>query len=171
MDILEFFPTKINKAEGETLWNEIEASLRSLYHYEGDLRYFLEHRESTRAGKSVSFNVPVSVTRHSKNGYDPSFDLESPEGARMTAWLSKKNVLGSGKLVLLTLKSYGRRADAKTSSPKPGSGTPRLRTSGIASSPCWAISAISTSPNPAGSALTIATSATALSSSRCDTPQ
>jgi len=125
-DSSEFYPTKMGKADGEALWSEVEASLRSLYRYEGDLRYFLEHWESVREGKSASFSVPVSVTRHSKNGYDPSFDLESPEGARMTAWLSAKNVLGSGKLVLLTLKSYGRRPDAKTSftEARLGSATP-----------------------------------------------
>jgi hypothetical protein len=110
-----FFLTKMNKSEGETLWREIESSLRSFYHYEGDLHYFLEHRESARAGKSITFVVPVSTTRHSKNGYDPSFAFDSPEGVKMRDWLDKKDLLGSGKLILFTLKSYGRRPEAKTS--------------------------------------------------------
>jgi hypothetical protein len=114
MDKNDLFSTKMNKAEGEALWHEIESSLGSFYHFKGDLQYFLEHQESARNGKSLSFTVPLSLRHHSKNGYDPTFALESPEGMRMMNWLNEKNVLGSGRLILFTLKSYGRRPEAKT---------------------------------------------------------
>jgi len=110
----EFFTDKMKREDGEALWSQMESSLVSNYRFEGDLQYFLEWRRSDRGDKCLRYHVPVNRLKAAKTASGSLFDFTAPEAKKMMDWLGKKAILGDGKTILLILKSYDRRPDAKT---------------------------------------------------------